>query len=692
LYEAGCLATLLLAAGLNGARRRRLRRVVPGEVESFEAFCAGLQILMALLATASYAAALMVGRSLITDGGALAEGAVLLIGPGAAALLATGLGIWFGPGPLAAVLSGLGGGDGRPPLRDGPDGGGPRRSLRKSLGDGLLAGATALLIVALIYVPSWRQLAGQFLNDGFPFHHWDFFVMGPALGYLHGGSLGTEVFSQYGVGWPLFFAWLSPAVPLSYGIAVHVATIYGCIYLMGLYLALRLALGSGAWALAGVLLAIDLQMFMGVFPSVTLWMYPSASVLRSPMDVWFFLAMLLHLRSGKLRWAALIGALTGLAVLFGTDTGLYLLATLLLYLACLLSPAARRAAPVWREGLLATPAVTLSTMAMTVLVGFAVASRGTLVRADFWAGWMEAPRVYIAGLSALPMATAPNTKALILFAIMVSTYLVFLGLLVVAVLDGRAEGELIAGGCLGAYGLGALLLFVNRSHTFNIFHVCIPFCALAIAAAAWARRQIAGRAAWWAEVARPMPLAVVGMALVLLANNPNVRDYPNPLSEFLEGPRPAGLCLMRDVCGLSPRRQGFIDQFAAVVRTLAALKARGATVGVLDKADTMFYLASGCPPPDRYCPLVINMFREDQLERTVARFFDKKIDYLVVSNEDPASRAWADVWNRFRSGVERHYVPVDQIGSYGVWRRREGEVAGPADPSGWSGAGRGTGG
>src|SRR5262249_34553281 len=70
--------------------------------------------------------------------------------------------------------------------------------------------AMPVLIILVIGVPpgTWTDLAGQcFLIDWC--HHLNFFIMGPALSFAHGKAFGTEIFSQYGIGWPMMFSTLS---------------------------------------------------------------------------------------------------------------------------------------------------------------------------------------------------------------------------------------------------------------------------------------------------------------------------------------------------------------------------------------------------------------------------------------------------------------------------------------------------
>ena len=61
---------------------------------------------------------------------------------------------------------------------------------------------------------------------------------------------------------------------------------------------------------------------------------------------------------------------------------------------------------------------------------------------------------------------------------------------------------------------------------------------------------------------------------------------------------------MRDVQGLPSEREGFVHAFREITRRMAKMKALGRRVAVLDWADTMFYVASGLTPADRYCPLL----------------------------------------------------------------------------------------
>ena len=93
------------------------------------------------------------------------------------------------------------------------------------------------------------------------FHHWDYFVTAPALGYLHGQALNTQVYSQYGTGFPLLFALLNPIYRLSYGHIFQFTNIYTCVYICGVYLFLRRLLRNPSWAAFGAFAFIYYKLF-----------------------------------------------------------------------------------------------------------------------------------------------------------------------------------------------------------------------------------------------------------------------------------------------------------------------------------------------------------------------------------------------------------------------------------------------
>ena len=64
---------------------------------------------------------------------------------------------------------------------------------------------------------------------------------------------------------------------------------------------------------------------------MTLWMCPSSTVLRYIFDVWFFMALWLHLRSRRVIWAVCCGIALGLSLIWVLDIGIYIFVVSILY-------------------------------------------------------------------------------------------------------------------------------------------------------------------------------------------------------------------------------------------------------------------------------------------------------------------------------------------------------------------------
>ena len=99
--------------------------------------------------------------------------------------------------------------------------------------DGLWFLCTILLVILVLSVPNAAGLAGR-IYELERFHHWDFFVMGPALQFRHGRALGSEGYAQYGIGFPLLVEGLSRFIPLRYDNLLRIGINLGCIYFTAL--------------------------------------------------------------------------------------------------------------------------------------------------------------------------------------------------------------------------------------------------------------------------------------------------------------------------------------------------------------------------------------------------------------------------------------------------------------------------
>ena len=537
-----------------------------------------------------------------------------------------------------------------------------RRSLKVNAFDVLFPAA----VVAAVFAPAWGRLAGFTYQLDYMLH-WDYFAMGPAIAFSHGQALGTDVHVFYGVGWPMLFAALSPVFALSYTHMIAVNVIVTCLYLVGAYVMLRMITHDRAFACAGVLAVLVFHMFArSAAPFSPYWGFPSLGIFRWSFDVWAFIALLRFQRTADLRWAAGAGAIVGLAVVFVTDTGMYLAAACAFYWVCSGFPARSPRHPA-KAGL-----ISAGVASATVLIGLTIASRGTIVRADFWSGWLENLGATSSGLSLLPITTAVGNRVVIAFVLMAATYLMLVGRALLLTARRRATGPDVMLGALAAYGYLVLLYFVGRSTPYNLVRASIPFAFVLAVLGAGATRY-ASQA--WPSVARAARvLAVVGVAAVLVAN-PVFRSYQRHLAvpgTVLGDALPDGdICLVEkpeDLCGLGPGFTQSADDVRRMADRLRVLAPSGRRVAVLDQSGPMFHLASGTAPWGRFSPLFHEMFDQAQLDSVKASFRRAPPDVVVIRAEEQA--LFADVSSQFRALLLGTFVLDSRIGDFEIWRPR----------------------
>ncbi|MFZ4395461.1 MAG: hypothetical protein ACOYOU_07525 [Kiritimatiellia bacterium] len=531
-----------------------------------------------------------------------------------------------------------------------------------------------LAVLAVVYIPDVASLAVQIFHQDY-FHHWDYYAMGPALALRHGAALGTAAYSQYGVGWPLLFRALDPLLPLSYEHLLRVSMIYGCAYFVGVYFLLALLLRSRPWAAAGLFLVLTLQLFSGVGEG-TLWTYPSSTILRAPLDVWFFFCILRHVRTAQTRWLYGAAALAGGGILFGTDTGVYLCVTLAAYLVYGQSLPRTSALAVRRQVWLALQCAALALL--VVLPVLWIAGRGTLLQRGFWAGWLEALLSFGGGFGLMPMRNV-ELRTLWLFMLATALSLGAIGLAVLRMKSRYNTPENVFLATLGTYGLAAQLLFIGRSHPFNFYHVAVPFGIMAAAILArWShswtppkRRsdppagtaptrvpggllQHGSWSAWAAQTA----------ALLLLLTNRAFHKYPGlgrpglPRTPVVGG-------------GLPVDAPGGGAMFVAVVGKMKASIASGNTVAVLDDTDTIFYLAADASSWSRYSPLFPALYTRTAVAELVQDIATRGPDVVVI--RDSPAHAWCpfnpDAWRAVHVSLGQHYRLEGTVGFFEFWRR-----------------------
>jgi TPR repeat len=535
----------------------------------------------------------------------------------------------------------------------------------------ILRYATPLFIILVLGVPpaAWGYLAGQFLEIDMC-HHLSFFMMGPAIAFSHGKAFGTEIYSQYGIGWPLLGSALSHFSALTFGNLIGMEIVYGCVYYVALFFLLRSCFQQEVWAAFAVILALCWQIFSGLGAGEVIWAYPSSTMMRHPLDVWFFLALLRHQRCGKTFWAALAGVTGALGVFFETETGIYLLVTFLIYSVLQGGLAMGRGRLTDSKAFVRPLVVFYSAAAATLLPLLLYASRGTLFTPAFWRGWVEALVKYGSwGASALPIAQVPDA-ALVSFLTMFTIYLGVIAYALLRVLHGSAsQGEVLLA-TLAAYGVALLLLFVNRSHPFNLCHATPPFAVVLTALLFRGRKALAGLLRY-----SSLPYGLTLALEALLLTKGLFLSYPSILSSLFSKQPRSNLALMskpRDLAGLPPKLGTFVNGFNQVADAIRTLAPHGKGVAVLDLDDTLYYYAANARPWFRYSPL-FDMVLTKQVLKDIQNSLAEAPPKYVVTVAQSAKRLpdWDFVWAPLYEVVTNRFVLCQTVWPFEIWAQPE---------------------
>lgn len=664
IYLIGCVLTAVGTIGLVWFWRRNFRVQPASQMRGFAIASAIVQLLLSVTSLALFGTFLRVLRPLPATVQLIPSsiGLALLLIPGVLSLVigvfglrfvVNCVGLNFGRNALKAWA-----GFSRSASQDSSE---AKHRIIATLIDVLIV----LLVSVIIYIPPWRELTGWLFRYD-EFHHWDYFVVGPALGFSHHGALGTEVYAQYGVGWPMLLSVIAPIAPLSYGLVIHIAIIYGCVYFAGIYLLLRLFLKNAAWAMTGVLVAITLQLFHGIEPSTVLWQYPSSTIIRAPFDVWFFAAVLMYVKSQRIFWAFLTGLIAGLTLLFETETGLYLCAVCACFF-FLSVPffASRNPKRHFRAAY-----VSCFVALVVGCLGLVIASRGTLLHAKFWVGWSEAISKYSAGIGMLPIAGVPNTT-LLLFAMFLAVYLLSFNRMLITSLCWESSASDLFLGSLSLYGISALILFVGRSHPYNIYHTSVPFIVVLVASLARTHDLLLVRFGRLHPVIRyALPLACAAGASIALFSQSAFRNYPNLFWTLRHGFPREGLSLSHTgIQGLHESARSFADQFDFTTTEMRRLAKSGKSIAIFDYADTKYYLASGARPWSRYSPLMPFLLTKAQVEEVKNELLRRCPDYVFLSNDlgRVQARGQVDTWIALRDTLKEHHLHERDEGMFEVW-------------------------
>jgi hypothetical protein len=530
----------------------------------------------------------------------------------------------------------------------------------------LLPYAVPGLIVLLIGIPpgAWKFIAGrEFVAERF--YHPNFF-MGPALSFAHGKAFATEIFAQYGIGWPLLCSWLAHFSAMTYGNFMALINLYGCVYYVALFFLLRSWFRQATWAALAVVLAVYWQVFSGVALGQVIWQYPSSTIARHAMDVWFFLVLMMHQRSGKTWWAGAAGMAAGVGIFLQTETGIHLCLAFSAYLVLLAGYAATKDGTSWRRTWLSSLLAFAAMMVTTLLPLLLYASRGTLFTAAFWQGWLGALFLYGSwGLSALPIAELP-LSSMTLFLAMLATYLGVSGYAALRVLRREVTSGEVLLATLAVYGLAMLANFVARSHPHNLYHPAVPFAVILTALAFLGRKSLAG-----VLQHSSFPYVATSGLVMLLLTKPEVLSYPSLAKSPFQDTPPEGLSLTSnsdDICGLPPEYGQFVQEFRDVTAAIRTIAPDGKNMAIFDVNDTLLcYAANVCPW--RPCAFIFQMaLTQPAVGDVLSDLTQRPPKYVVTRGQSaPRSPNCDFIWAPLYEAVTNRYALVQAVGPYEIW-------------------------
>ncbi len=539
-------------------------------------------------------------------------------------------------------------------------------------------------IFLVIYIPSIKQFAGQLLmREGF--FHWDHFVMAPAAAFSSGKALGTDTYSMYGIGWPMLFGLFPEAFPLSYVSMLRTFVLYGCLYFIGLYLLLRVATKNVLFATIGTVLAMFLTQFAPIWTRInltTLWQWASTSIMRSPMDVWFFLFLACHLFARRFLWLFIAGCSVGVAVLLETDTGVPLGIVLILYCAALIFARRKNAGEDIPTISIFHAVVTIFSSVLVCLAGLLVASRGTVITkpSEFFPGWLEGILENAGmGANSLVLLSRVDVFDITFFIFATGTFLyVFLRVLVKLAFSQVNPTDLLMG-CVGLFGLSRLLVFVQRSLPNNLYHAGIALSIVLVLLAHSIHERLGSRvgesggfsAAWQAlgYVRSSAPVVLLLVVLLMLWFSPSFHEYPGMLRSMAKGFPEEGLRLTESensICGLPQSESEFVENFRASVKKMREVGAAGHDAAILDDRSTIYYIESGIRPWGRDSTIFYNTLTKVQQQELIEELLVTKPSYAFIRIDEPDSY-FGDTWGLLKKTLEQNYSREGNAGFFEVW-------------------------
>jgi len=260
-----------------------------------------------------------------------------------------------------------------------------------------------VLIALIVWVPDVKGAVARMFT-GEHLHHMDWLLMPAGWAHLSGNVLGIDNVSRYGIGAPVLVSELTQHFlgGFTYIHAVIAMMIISVAYYWIWFYALRLVLKDTSWAFIAIFLGLRLHFFnLETFPFI--FTYPQVTPLRFFWDSVFFLMLILHTQTGRMRWLYGASAVAGFYVFYITGEGLYTLASFYVFLIL------REAFIIWKNSttlrrLEIREIIFLFLLPWIVLLtSLWIVEGHHLFEGVFWFNQLEYIRYYEAGNSSQPM-------------------------------------------------------------------------------------------------------------------------------------------------------------------------------------------------------------------------------------------------------------------------------------------------
>ncbi len=381
----------------------------------------------------------------------------------------------------------------------------------------LMDAGVMIILTVLIFAPNLGEvLARMFSYD--KFYHLDSFIMSPGWAYHNGLVLNKDVTSEYSLIIPIVFNGLMKlAGGFSYAHAVGIMIGLCAMYYFLFYGFWRYWTGSVLLSFFAVVLGIKLQFFhWGVVPLI--WIYPSATPLRSLFDVFFLFFILRFTQDLSPRWLFAAAVVSGIGLVWTLDVGVYMFATLLV----------AAAAGVYLKGIKFMPkAVAMVLLPWGIALGILSVFYGALVWDDrFWKNTFEFASLFLQGWGALPITEGLKDQQFFAFCMGFIIPLAYAGTLLYSLgmfLFRQSRAHLFMT-LICVYGLGLYHYFIHRSGVNSYYAVAVPLIFVLLF---WLQALLGRSNGLWQKVIK---IILCAWALTALATGYLFTYYPNRLN------------------------------------------------------------------------------------------------------------------------------------------------------------------